>query len=343
MSRPTAAPEVGPAARTVGIEIDGAAVVGGAKLRLRGWVKAPVRAAEASGIVLYCLAGGGCSTRYFDTQVPRWSGYSMADFFVSRGGVVVAVDHPGIGRSDPVDDLYSLTPTVVAGCHERVAARVRAGLESGALVPGYPPVAVRSFVGVGHSMGGLLAVVQQARHRSFDALALLGHGSGLPDQLSPAELAVSGSGLDGVEATIEGLARQRFDRATRGPRRPLARGAFFTDSVPQAVRADFAAQGVPLLYTCGLTSMIPGVTAAERAVIDVPTFFGFGDHDLIDDYVDCIAQFRSLRDISMYVLADSGHCHNQASGRHVLWQRMQEWAAAVAPGPGDGPSTETLS
>ena len=55
---------------------------------------------------------GGCSTGYFDLQVEGLDGYSMADAFVQRGAVVVAVDHPGIGASDEVADLFALTPSL---------------------------------------------------------------------------------------------------------------------------------------------------------------------------------------------------------------------------------------
>jgi pimeloyl-ACP methyl ester carboxylesterase len=301
----------------------------GRPVSVRGWVKGPADPAARTGIVLYCLAGGGCSTNYFDTHVPGFEGYSMADHLVARGTIVLAVDHPGIGASDPVGDLFSLTPTIVAGAHCQVVEQVRDRLASGALLPGYPPVDGAFVIGVGHSMGGLLAAVVQAQHGSFDALALLGHGSGLPDQLTADELAVSGAQLGEVEGRIEALARRRFDPANRAARRPLQKGAFFTASVPTEVRAEFAATSVPLLYTCGLTSMIPGATRSERARIDVPTFFGFGDHDLIDDYLDCVAQFRSLRDATVFVLEDSGHCHNQASGRRLLWDRIHDWTAIV--------------
>ena len=56
---------------------------------------------------MFCYAGGGCSTGYFDLQVEGLDGYSMADAFARRGSVVVAVDHPGIGVSDKVADLFA--------------------------------------------------------------------------------------------------------------------------------------------------------------------------------------------------------------------------------------------
>ena len=75
--------------------------------------------------------------------------------------------------------------------------------------------------------------------------------------------------------------------------------------------------------------MIPDSARAERASIDVPTFFAFGDHDLITDYAGSLAQYCSVTDAALYVLVGSGHCQNQASGRHMLWTRMLDWLASV--------------
>ena len=134
-------------------------------------------------------------------------------------------------------------------------------------------------------MGGLLVTVQQAQHRSFDALICAGHGgTGLPEVLTEDELAVVGPDLRSIEPRIRALAQIRFDPNSSVPRKQPAHGTFFADDVPAAVRDSFADQSVPLLPTCGLTSMIPDSARAERASIDVPTFLAFGDNDLITEY-----------------------------------------------------------
>ena len=296
---------------------------------VRGWATGPA-AAPARPLVVFCLAGGGCSTGYFDLQVEGLDGYSMADAFVRRGAVVVAVDHPGIGASDEVADLFALTPSLVAACQARVVRSVVDAFSAGRLGP-LPPITRPFVAGLGHSMGGLLVTVQQAQHRSFDALVCAGHGGmGLPEVLTDDELAVAGPDLRGLEGRISALARIRFAADTTVPRKQPARGCFFADDVPAAVQRAFADQAVPLLPSCGLTSMIPDSAWAERASIDVPTFVAFGSDDLVTDYATSLPQYRSVTDAALYVLAGSGHCHNQASGRRLLWHRMLDWLESVS-------------
>jgi Alpha/beta hydrolase family len=298
---------------------------------LRGWVRAPGPVAVPVTPVVYCLAGGRCSAGYFDLRVGGHEGYSMADHFAVRGAVVVAVDHLGLGASDPVDDPFTVTPTVLAHCHHQAVRDVLGRLRAGSLVPGFPALTAPFPVGLGHSMGAMLAGVQQARHRSFGALVLLGHGgSGLPEVLTDEELAVAGPDLPSIEDEIVRLARARFGANSAVPRKKPRLGTFFAEDVPAAARAAFARQAVPLLPSCGLASMIPLATSSERAAIDVPTFLGFGDRDLTDDYAHAVRQYASVTDPALFVLEGSGHCHNQASGRQLLWDRILSWITTVA-------------
>jgi len=75
--------------------------------------------------------------------------------------------------------------------------------------------------------------------------------------------------------------------------------------------------------------MIPRATSAERAAVNVPTFFAFGDQDLTTDYMGTIADYHSLTDLAVLVLGQSGHCHNQSSGRRLLWDRLLSWMDGV--------------
>lgn len=336
----------GPVERPIPVEVDVGPVPGARRAVLRGWVRAgsrrpgaasspgPTAGTEATPVV-YCLAGGGCGTAYFDLQVKGHPGYSMAEHLAARDVVVVALDHLGIGSSDPVEDLFAVTPTVLAACHHRAVEEVLGRLRTGRLASGMAPVERPFAVGLGHSMGGMLAVVQQARHRSFDALVLLGTGgSGLPEVLTEEERSLAGPDLASIEDEIVRLARVRFAPGSTVGRRKPRLGGFFTDDVPAAVREAFARHAVPLLPVGGLASMIPFSTHCERAAVTVPIFLGFGDHDLLDDYLGNLGQYRSLTDVALFVLPGSGHCHNQAAGRHRLWDRIVAWIDALLPDPG---------
>lgn len=295
--------------------------------------------------LVYCLAGGGCATSYFDLQVEGFEGYSMAEYFCDRGAMVVAFDHPGIGDSDPVPDLFAITPSLAANCHDRAVREVGERLASGTLAPGVGPLGEPMVVGLGHSMGGLIAVVTQGLCRSFDALVVWGHsGIGMPEVLTEAELQVTTgmSDLLEIEEKIQALARVRFAVPSEVPRKQPGRGAFFADDVPREVRQAFARAGVPLLFSCGLTAMIPNSARTLAAGIDVPVFLGFGDHDFTADRYRSMSLFRSAPYSSVYLLAESGHCHDQASSRAQLWGRALDWIGHLRDGRGPGSSAASI-
>jgi pimeloyl-ACP methyl ester carboxylesterase len=269
--------------------------------------------------VCVCIPGGGMSRGYFDLQPPPELGnYSMARHLVDRGFVVVTVDPPAVGESDVPDDGYTLTPELVADVNAHAIEQVLARW----------PGAFR--VGVGHSAGALLTVVQQARRQTYGALGLLGFGSGGHDRfaLSTEELGV-GDDPDELRAAIVDLTRQRFGR-------PLPRGSTATSdfllggmSVPEAALDALGAVKSALLAVVGLTSMIPGSVAREMAAIDVPVFLGLGEHDIAGDPHGIPAYFRGCHDLTLFVLAATGHNHNVAPAREVLWDRLARWAGEL--------------
>ena len=269
-----------------------------------------------------CLAGGTCTTAYFDLRVPGLPGYSMADHLAASGFTVVAFDHLGLGASGEVDDLFAVTPTVAA---QAQADAIRHALERYDSLPA---------IGVGHSMGGMLLTVLQHDHELFDAIAVLGHGGdGLPEVLSDDEAALRvDRPYPELERDIEALARVRFAPDSPVPRRRPSTGPFLLPDVPDAVRDAFVAQQVSNLFSCGLTSMIPGATDTHKAGIAVPVFLAFGDHDLTDDYEGALARYVAADDRELFVLAGSGHCHNQATTRVQLWERLAAWATRISAG-----------
>jgi alpha-beta hydrolase superfamily lysophospholipase len=270
-----------------------------------------------------------CSTGYFDLQVTGGDGgYSMADYLAARGFIIVALDHIGAGESSAVHDTFVLTPHVVSTINHGAHCEVFHRLEAGTLVRGLGPLPPFVRVGLGHSMGGMLAAVQQGLHRTFDAVVNLGHGGdGLPDLLTDDELAVVGD-HNAYASRIIDLARRRFDanEQRNGPRRSSGRPrAFHAPDVPDAVRTAFQEQQTNLLHACGLTSMIPHATDGEKARIEVPVFLGFGEQDLTEHPHAAVLQYGSSPDVALFVLPGSRHCHNQSSQRVMLWNRLAVW------------------
>ena len=289
---------------------------------VRGWLAAPdedPRPGETV-VVLCCLAGGGCSTEYWDLRVPRCEHYSMAEHLSARGFVTVALDHLGVGLSDRVDDVFIVTPQVAGAVNHLGLSAVLDVMRKG---PWRDSQLV--LVGVGHSMGGMLAGVQQSRHATFDGLVVLGHGGdGLPGVLDEHEAAIRGA-LDDVMPQIVEAARRRFPDPIPVRSGRLVPNSFLAADVPAAVRRAFAEQQTSLLFTCGLVSMIPGSTDLDKARITVPVFLAFGDHDLTDAYESSLARYTGAPETSLFVLRGSAHCHNQASTRVELWDRFAAW------------------
>jgi pimeloyl-ACP methyl ester carboxylesterase len=293
---------------------------------VRGWLAAPDGEPIPGEpvVVVCCLAGGTCSTGYWDLQVPGHERYSMAEHLSTSGVVTIAIDHLGVGASDRVDDVFLITPVVASAVHDMAFHSVLDGMRKGRWRDSQLVV-----VGVGHSMGGMLVGVQQARHETFDALAVLGHGgNGLPAVINDDEAAIQGP-LDDVLPQIIDAARRRFPQSSSGEQRRLVPNSFPAEDVPPAVRRAFADQQTSLLYTCGLVSMIPHSTDLEKARITVPVFVAFGDRDLTDAYTSSMARYGSAQEASLFILRGSAHCHNQASTRTELWDRMTTWIDAT--------------
>ena len=169
-------------------------------------------------VLVCCLPGGGMTRRYFDVTAPDIEGYSMARHLADAWGLaVLTIDHIGIGESDQPTDGYDLTPAVIADVNDHVVRTVLGRVAVGDM-PGGPGRSLGLVpVGLGHSMGGLLAVHQQARHRTYAALALLGFaGGGLRSALTDEELGFADD-PDGLAVALPALVASRF-------RGPLPRG-----------------------------------------------------------------------------------------------------------------------
>jgi pimeloyl-ACP methyl ester carboxylesterase len=302
---------------------------------LHGWVRAPSELTSPSPILLCCLAGGRCSTGYFDLKVDGYTDYSMADYLVARGFVLLAFDHLGVGRSSSVDDIFLITPGLASAVNDYAHRTVVQELVAGTLIPGLPPIPGLVSIGVGHSMGGMLLGVQQARHTTFAAVAILGHGVGLPTVLSEEELSFVREGKFTEEAVVT-LARSRFTvPLAPGSSRPPP-GSFLPPDLPEPVRDAFMAQQTELLYSCGLTSMLPGSTDRDKAIITAPVFLGFGEDDLTQDFIGCAALYGAANDISLFVLPGAAHCHNQSDRRTMMWDRLAHWARGYGSPPEPG-------
>ncbi|MGH8453957.1 MAG: alpha/beta hydrolase, partial [Nevskiales bacterium] len=129
-------------------------------------------------IALVCLPGGGMNRHYFDLSAKDGKAdamsFSFAHQMAARGFIVVMMDYLAIGGSDRPADGYALTPEVLVQASAHVLDQVLAELRA-------QQPALKT-IGVGHSMGAMMTVLQQAKYHQHQAVALLGFSTrGLPE------------------------------------------------------------------------------------------------------------------------------------------------------------------
>jgi pimeloyl-ACP methyl ester carboxylesterase len=281
---------------------------------------------EVAGL-LVCLAGGTYDKHYWHLEVTGHPGYSFAEHLAGLGWVVVAVDHLGVGESsDPPDDPLGLE--VLCDGDVQVAQQLRTAFAAGTLVDGLPPLPHLPIIGVGHSMGACLTTMVQATSSVYDGVVLLGYGVEINVRdLADGDLADRMGESERLFRQMTGAGENRFHIVPRDLLRPL----FHSPDVPDAVMAaDDAVQSrVPVRAASEVTT--PGYVASHAAQIDVPVFLGFGgDLDVSPDPHSEPARYPRCADITLVVLDGSAHCHNMASRRTQLWNRVAAWAGTVS-------------
>ena len=297
-------------------------------LRQEAWIFLPERPADAHA-VLVCLAGGTYDKHYWHIDIDGHSGYSFGEHLASSGFVVIAVDHLGIGDSTDPTASGPLGLELLAKGDAEVARQIRERLQRGDLHQDLPtslPV-----VGVGHSMGACLTTMVQATARPYDAVVLLGYGVQITnvyeDTADAAELE------ERIQQTIEASCQLTGSKPTDvhvyAPRGYLA-DLFYAGEVPQdVIDADTAAQSrVPLRAAAEVTT--PGMVEQYAPRVDVPVFLAFGAAlDVSPNPYTEPANYTGSPDVTLHLVPRSGHCHNFASHRTQLWDRIARWVPTV--------------
>jgi pimeloyl-ACP methyl ester carboxylesterase len=303
------------------------------RLQIAASVFLPAGGLPAAPQVYCCLPGGALSRAYYDLVSDGEFGFSFARQLAARGAVVVTLDPLGTGQSSRPEDGFAITPEAIAAANAQAVEHVLQQLRAGALEPGLPALPGLVPIGVGHSLGAVCTIVQQAHLRSYRALVLLGYGgAGFPSELNAQELALADK-PQAIRAQIVRLARARYvepyGRIVASPRTREVYGGGGDKGAMAALRA----AGTELLSTAGLYSMIPGSTREEAAALDVPVFLGIGDRDICGPPHAVPACFPRSRDIQLLVLPDTGHTHFVFQSARALYARIHAWAGTVlAPG-----------
>jgi len=276
---------------------------------------------------LFCFPGGGLDRRYFDLDA---KGRSFARALVARGFAVVTVDSLGWGESSRPRDGFALVPEVIAAANARVVATLGADLDEGG------PRLMR--IGVGHSLGALLAIVQQAEHESFDALVLLGASTrGLRQLLSDEELAYADR-PEAARAELVRLARKRSGGEAWFELPAIARaGAIFGGGADPAALAAMRRVGCDVVSVPALFSMIPGCAAPWAERVRVPIFLGLGERDITGPPHEVVASFPASHDVTLHVLPATGHSHFAHPTCEPLFARVGTFVDLLTRLPGGSP------
>lgn len=291
--------------------------------------------------VLFMFPGAGYARGYFDIRPDGFESYSEAEHHVTRGMVVVAIDHLGAGDSSLPEDEALMTPLgdepgprfdtrgtfslqmMAAACDAGTRA-VMNGLRTGALHSEMPAMPVGAAIGIGQSMGGHVIVIAQAEHGTFDAIGVLGSSFTqtrlmlLPGRRYPARDAEREVLLRGAQMDTDMWA------AFHWPDEPAALVAADMDP---AVAAPWRSRAIP---RCAGRLMEPSIVAREAAAVRVPVFLAYGESDVTLEPLADAAMFRSTTDLTLLVVPRMAHMHNFAASRRRLWRRLDEFAFRTA-------------
>lgn len=264
----------------------------------------PVSAPRA---LLYCLPGGACTGRYFDLDIPGDSSYSFAKTMADKGYLVVTVDHLGLGDSTQIDDGFEVTTSRIV----KANANALAGLPK--------PWRQLPQICVGHSMGAMLGICQQAWYGGFNAMALLGFGHcGMPDFLCGLGKELASTPAQALEKDVE-LAKAQFGQGYFD----LGMDAETRPSDSPAIRLALLNKQAPLLTVPGSLTLIPNVIWDVSRQVVLPTFTAMGDGDICGEQSEqtnlVYGKSHSI------VLKDTRHNHFLFDSRHQLFIELDRW------------------
>lgn len=310
-------------------------------------VHLPDLAAAAPRAVLICWPGGSYARAYWDMQIDGYPGYSFAEHMTAQGFVVLAADHLGVGASSKPVDPDRVDFETMSAAAASFAGKVRALLAEASPEFGGTPLSRIPIVGVGHSLGACLTVVTQARYGCYDAVALLGFTHGQKDVSVTAVGATERephNDPDMLRETAIAQAQAFFgetwaDGYAFAPREPNHSWLHRPD-VPAAVIVADDAQAVRWPRQSYVDALLAGYSASFAEQLDCNVFIGFGDHDVPPIPHADVAFYSRSRDVTLFILPNSAHCHNFATTRTKLWNRIGLWCGelnkptdALAPWP----------
>jgi pimeloyl-ACP methyl ester carboxylesterase len=313
--------------RTGDVDFDVSAVTDGAHVAGSVFVPPAGPGPDGRTVVLVCLPGGTYTRAYWDLTVPGRAGYSFAEDMAARGHVVAALDNLGTGASHRPPDGADVTIELWGRAAAEVARQLRDRLR-----PNHGDDLV--VVGVGHSMGGYAVIAQQAAGGDFDAVAILGTSNQPMAGVYSTEAGAPPPD-DQHRALVEQMVGSAHDGYLQPDRENLRALFHLADVPPDVLTADDApATQVPV--GAAAAAVEPGAYREAAGKISAPVLLAFGEVDVSPSPHTEVAAYSASGDVRLVVLQGSAHCHNAATTRQLLWDRLAGWIADIAARGGSG-------
>lgn len=260
--------------------------------------------------VLFMVPGAGYSRHYYDMLPGGDASYSQARFHAERGAVVAMLDYAGAGDSkienDEVLDFH-----IMAKIHDYAVRVLKSTLENGLAHPDIPALGTCRTIGVGQSLGGIITVITQARHRTFQAIAILG-ASAVETKMPQRPGSDAGDEVDWTYAFHSDETPSEIVAMDLGSGYPLR------SAVPE-----FGTNNIPAC-TFELFSR-PDYLSPYAAEISAPLFLGYGNRDTSGNPRKEPSAYCKVVDFNLCIVPAMAHMHNFAPTRSSMWRKLQVW------------------
>ena len=261
--------------------------------------------------LLLALHGANYNHKYWDVPEINGHDYSFARYMAAQKYAVLAIDQLGTGESDKPDgDLLTLGET--AGAIHQIIGQLRTGARD-------IRHAFARVVLVGHSLGSINAVYEQATYRDADALITTGlghveHKLPIPD------------------AVIGEMLQHKYFPFPADLRMEIFYYAPGADPDAMAYDRDHLAELLPRAQL--RTGVFAAFDPAANRVGEVtgPVLVQLGEHDVLFPASlaeDEAAFYTSASSVTVQALPGVGHDVNTHFRNRTSWRLMDEWIRAA--------------
>lgn len=272
----------------------------------------------AKPAVICALNGGSYDWRYFDVQVPGRDHYSQARYMAAQGHIVILPDHLGIGESSRVANPFTATRHVTARANHEALRQFYHLLALGQVCSELPAIDTFTRIGLGHSLGGMQTITQQALLQTYDAIGVLGYTA------QGVHLCMNGQAFSADPGPIEPDEPPYWtlDRSN-------VRESFHWDDVPEDVIQADDALLVEVPTVLSKQSVTGGIVTGDAKKITVPVYICLGERDVSPDPYMEPWFYNQAPEVLLHILPRSGHCQSFASTRVQMWDRLDSWIRSL--------------